>query len=233
MIVACHQPLYLPWPGLFYKAASSDLLVLLDHVAFPRGRSWVSRNRLKNADGSFWLTVPVKRKGQQNTPINTIEIYNELEWERKHFESIRQAYSHAPFLEDHIEFFADLYKQRRQKLIDLNLAIFNYLMRSLHIETDVVLSSTLKGVGRGAELPVSICQLFGAKSYLTFAAAEKYLDLTLFGNASIRIKKFTLHPPVYPQLWGEFVPNLSTLDMLLCCGPKSIRFILKSGRIEL
>lgn len=60
---AIHQPIFLPWPGLFRKAADADVLVLLDLVQFPRGRTWLTRNRLKNEDGEVWLTVPVSRKG--------------------------------------------------------------------------------------------------------------------------------------------------------------------------
>jgi hypothetical protein len=35
--------------------------------------------------------------------------------------------------------------------------------------------------------------------------------------------------PVYHQLWGEFVPHLSALDMLFCCGPET-KDILDAGR---
>ena len=37
----------------------------------------------------------------------------------------------------------------------------------------------------------------------------------------IDLARVNYHPVVYPQLWGEFIYNLSTLDLLLNCGPKS------------
>ena len=36
-------------------------------------------------------------------------------------------------------------------------------------------------------------------------------------------------PPVYPQLWGDFIYNLSALDLLLNCGPKSREIVLGEG----
>lgn len=54
MIVTTHQPIFLPWPGFFYKALCADVMVLLDDVQFPLGRTWITRNRLKSAQGEQW-----------------------------------------------------------------------------------------------------------------------------------------------------------------------------------
>jgi len=32
MIVITHQPIFLPWPGFFFKAMKADCMVLLDDV---------------------------------------------------------------------------------------------------------------------------------------------------------------------------------------------------------
>ena len=74
MIIACHQPNFLPWPGLFFKALQADRLVLLDDVQFPLGGSWVNRNRLKNDQGELWLTVPVWKRGRSLQRIDHVEI---------------------------------------------------------------------------------------------------------------------------------------------------------------
>lgn len=59
MIVTTHPPIFLPWPGFFYKAWRADTMVLLDTVQFPLGRSWMTRNRLKSDQGELWpLTSP-------------------------------------------------------------------------------------------------------------------------------------------------------------------------------
>jgi hypothetical protein len=64
MVVTTHQPIFLPWPGLFYKALQADALVLLDRVQFPQGRGWLHRNRLKSDQGDHWLRVPIRKGGR-------------------------------------------------------------------------------------------------------------------------------------------------------------------------
>jgi hypothetical protein len=63
MIVSANQPYFFPYPGFFYKAHHSDIFVILDTVQFPRGTTWITRNRFKNHQGSLWMTLPVRKKG--------------------------------------------------------------------------------------------------------------------------------------------------------------------------
>jgi hypothetical protein len=58
MIVAIHQPQYLPWLGYFDKMLAADLFCYLDCVQFKKNE-WQNRNRIKTAQGWQWLTVPV------------------------------------------------------------------------------------------------------------------------------------------------------------------------------
>ena len=58
MIVSIHQSQYLPWPAYFKKLAISDLFVILDSVQFQKN-GIQNRNKLRNQEGDYWLTVPV------------------------------------------------------------------------------------------------------------------------------------------------------------------------------
>jgi len=79
MVVTTHQPIFLPWPGFFYKAMRADVLVLLDRVQFPHGRGWMHRNRLKSDQGDHWLRVPIWKAGRGTQLIADVEICNETE----------------------------------------------------------------------------------------------------------------------------------------------------------
>lgn len=109
MILSAYQPYFAPYPGFFYKALLSDIFVLMDCVQFPRGTTWVSRNRFKNDQGTLWLTVPVLKKGLGLQKINNVKIYYENNWNRKYLLSIKSAYSHAPYLNEHISFFEKIF----------------------------------------------------------------------------------------------------------------------------
>jgi hypothetical protein len=232
MMLACHQPLFLPWPGLFYKSMHVDLLVLLDDVPFPMGTTWISRNRIKNESGPFWLTVPIKKKGHRSAPINTMQIFNERDWRKKHLSAIKHAYTHAPYLEEYLPFFSDLYNHPWEKLIELNVNILEYLKDALHINTPFSLSSSLDLSERGSNLLIKICQQTGIKTYCASWASRKYLDESAFKKAGLSLKYYRFVPPIYPQLWGDFVANLSAVDMLFCCGAKSNELISQSGSIH-
>jgi hypothetical protein len=231
MILACHQPNFMPWTGFFFKAMVADRLVLLDDAQFPLGGSWVNRNRLKNDQGELWLTVPVWKRGRSLQRIDAVEICFEENWQKKHLLSLEHAYKHAPYWEEHRGFFREIYERPWQRLLELNLAILDFLRHHLGIDRPFFLSSTFAVSGKGSERLVDLCRAVGANAYLTVLSSRKYLDETLFHRQGIRLVYYTYEPPVYPQLWGEFRANLSTIDLLLTCGAKSPHLIRPAGRI--
>jgi hypothetical protein len=231
VIVACHQPNFLPWIGFFFKALLADLVVLLDDVQFARGFTWVNRNRLKCDQGELWLTVPVKKKGRGLQKISDVEVLDEGSWPRSFFQGISQNYAHAPYFAEHRAFLKELMQMRWRKLVDLNLAALYYLAGSLGIANNVVLQSSLHIHSKGSELLAKITKETGADVYLSPLVSKKYVDENLFAQQGITIQFFKFIPPVYPQLWGEFIYNLSVLDLLLNCGEKSLEVIKKFNRV--
>jgi hypothetical protein len=232
MIVSTHQPILLPWPGFFYKAARSDCMVLLDDVQFPRGASWLNRNRLKNETGGLWVTVPVWKKGRGLQKICEVEVYDERGWRKKHLRSIEQNYVHAPYLDTFHPSVAAAYAKNDRRLVEFNLRIIELLWEALALPAKPILQSDLGVTGEGTDLLIAICERIGADRYAVLQAGEKHIESARMRAAGIALEPLRFHPPVYPQLWGEFIYNLSTLDLLLNCGPKSIEVISKAGSHE-
>jgi hypothetical protein len=220
--VASHQPGYLPWSGLFQKALRADLLVLLDNVQFPRGQSWVNRNRIKGALGVVWLTVPVRKKGRGLQPMREVEIYNERDWSRKQLLTLRHSYRNAPYFDDYFPFLEETFAREWKNLVDLNLTVLSYVRDALGLETEFRLASSVGVSGRGTQLLVELCEKSESGAYLVSRAARKYLDESVFERKKIRLLFDDFRPPIYPQLWGEFIPNLSVIDLLFNCGEKSL-----------
>ena len=221
MILATHQPIFLPWPGFFHKAARADCMVLLDDVQFPRGTSWMNRNRLKDESGMLWLTVPVRKKGRGLQSIRDVEICGDRPWRRKHLRAIRQNYVNAPHFDQHFAAIESIYARRHALLAQLNISLVRYFMEALSIETRTLTQTELGITGGGTDLLIRICERLGADRLLIFPATEKHLDLTALNRHGITAVKTRFQPPVYPQLWGQFIYNLSILDMLMNCGPAS------------
>ena len=229
MIVATHQPIFLPWPGFFFKASRADTLVLLDQVQFPLGRGWLTRNRLKCDKGELWLRVPVWKRGRGKQFIRAVELCQETDWQRKHLMSLRQQYAHAPYVDDYLPNIESAYERTHQRLIDLNVDLIDCLWDALGLRSKKVLQSELGITGSGTDLLVSVCRALSTDTYLSFQPVEKYLDIDKFSSNGIELDFARFHPPVYPQLWGDFRYNLSTLDLILNCGPRSLDIIVGAG----
>ena len=85
MILTAHQPVYLPWLGLFHKIALSEKFVYFNEVQY-LPKDWMNRNKIKTSSGPLWLTVPVKSSGRLDSIITDIEIINDG-WQKKHLRS--------------------------------------------------------------------------------------------------------------------------------------------------
>ncbi len=221
MIVSANQPYFAPFPGFFYKAHRSDVFVVLDEVQFPRGTTWITRNRFKSSQGGLWMTIPVMKKGLGLQKISDVRIYKEGRWRAKHLESLRTAYAHAPYFRDHEDFVEEMFSRRYDRLIDLNVSIIRYLFVHLGVDAELELLSGLQIDSTATRRLVEICQRLGADQFLAQASAGKYLDAGLFAEAGIALDLCQPPSPVYPQLWGDFIPNLSAFDLLFNCGPKA------------
>jgi hypothetical protein len=221
MILSTYQPYFSPFPGFFYKAHLSDIFVLLDSVQLPQGTTWVSRNRFKNDQGTLWLTIPVWKKGLGLQKIDAVRICHEGQWARKRLASLEHAYGNAPYFADHVDFIREIFATRFDRLVDFNAAIVRYLVRHLAVETKLILLSEIGIRQTGIRLLIKICHHFGASTYLAQQSAGQYLDEKAFQKAGIQLQFFKPPALIYPQLWGDFIPNLSTFDLLFNCGPKA------------
>jgi hypothetical protein len=225
-ILSANQPYFAPYPSFFYKAHLSDIFVILDEVQFPRGTTWITRNRFKSHQGVLWMTVPVWKKGLGLQRINEVRICHEGRWQKKHLESLRSGYGKAPYLGDHLGFLERVFLSRFERLMDLNLEIITYLMVHLHMDTKLILLSELGIETRGDQLLIDVCKKLKASHFLAQTSARKYLNQDLFYEAGITLEFFSPPSPVYPQLWGDFIPNLSAFDLLFNCGPKAHDILL-------
>jgi hypothetical protein len=227
MIVSTYQPFFCPFPNFFYKAHLSDVMVLLDDVQFPLKTTWVSRNRFKNDQGAFWITVPVWKKGLGLQRIKDVRICNEGNWRKKGLASLKAAYAKAPYLKDHQDVLEQMFSQTFERLIDLNLMTISYLRTSLRIDCPFMLQSEMGIRSTGDVLLLDICRKLGGAVYLAQESAKKYLDGAAFASADVELCFFSPPSPVYPQLWGDFIHNLSAFDLLLNCGPKGRDVLLQ------
>jgi hypothetical protein len=226
--VAIHQPHYLPWPGYFDKIRQADLFVYLDNVQFQR-RGFQNRNRIKTANSTSWLTVPVH--ADRPSRIDTVTIADD-KWRRRHATAIANAYAQAP----HIGLFHDglrpIIDGSPARLVDLNILVITWAMTCLGIETPVLRASDLGVSGHKEQLILEICERVGATHYLSGEGARCYQQAEHFAQRGLVLEYHMAEVSPYPQCHAAagFEPDLSTLDLLLNTGGQASGYI--QGRRE-
>lgn len=170
MIVAAHQPNYLPNLAFFHKMKRADLFVIITNLQFEKHEGWQQRHKIPGPNGDIWLTVPVF--GSQNQLIRDVKINNNLNWRRKHRRTLETVYAKAPARE-FIPKLTSLYDESWDRLVDLNVAVIMRIHDLLDIETPVVVDERVSGVKH--ELLFNICNKYEADAYLSGIGVKLYL----------------------------------------------------------
>lgn len=231
MILSFNQPAFIPWGGFFARLRSADTMVLLDDTLLARGFTYVNRNRLKGPEGEIWITVPLKRKGRGRQRIKDLKIYEQEKWARKFLLTIKHYYGKSIYFEPLFREVTTAVEKAGDHFLSLVLALLDILKKGLAIEGRFLLQSSLGVTGRGTPLLVAIAKELGAGDVLLPYFSEKLVDCRQFAREKIRVRLLRYLPPPYPQFWGDFVMNLSALDLLLCCGRDGQAVIARGSRL--
>lgn len=226
MIVAAHQPHYLPWLGYLDRMHRADLFVIIDHVQFER-RGYQNRTRILVDGQPQWLTVPVVQRSQQERIIDK-QIDNPPDggkrfWGSKHYQTLRHAYREAPHFADYALQLWQILESRSARLVDINQLTLHFLREAFGIRTPMIRSSELDIRGARSDMILNLCRAVGADTYLAgMGGSRDYLNRELFAAAGIDIAWQEFSHPVYAQCGGgAFVPGLSAIDLLFNHGPRS------------
>lgn len=234
-VIAIHQPNFLPWLGYFHKMIHSDVFVFFDDVQFPRGKSFCSRVLIKSPSGEQWLTIPVAGKGDKSL-INQVEV-NGNAWIKKTLKSLIFNYQKAPFFKELYPGLEQIFKKEQPLLSELNIELIRFIIEYLESDTRLLRSSEIY---EGNELPsdekiIYLLKELNASHYISGSGAgsRRHIDENEFSSNNIQLVWQHFRHPEYPQLFGEFLPNLSIIDLLFNCGSKRSHEILQEIDIEI
>jgi hypothetical protein len=215
MIVAVHQPNYLPYLGLFQKMARADVLVLNDTALYSRQHGFHNRNRIKTVQGAHWMTIPVQHSTLR--AIRDVRIANG-EWARIHRKTLDTNYRRAPFYESYAKELHSILQKSWTSLADLNELLIGLVARWLNIPTKMIRASDLPQpeTDDPTQKIIHIVRCLGGTEYVSGQGGHAYLDESQFRDIRLEYDEFV--PTPYPQLYGEFVPNLSAIDAVFNCG---------------
>ena len=226
MIVSIHQPQYLPWLGYFDKIRRADFFVLLDNVQFKKNE-WQNRNKIKTAQGWQWLTVPVKYKFPQL--INEVTINNSVRWQHKQRQAMLSNYKKGPCYHYLDDFSHEIFSHAWQSISQLNIRVVTRLAKILGIDTPIFVASELGDFPNDPdERLIAITEHFKAETYLAGSGGRQYMDLAKFRERGIEVLFQDYRHPVYDQRFGEFIPYMSVIDLILNHGENSLAVLRRS-----
>jgi len=225
--LAIIQPSYIPWRGYFHQIQKADVFIFYDDVQYDK-HGWRNRNRVKTANGTIWLTIPVAARGNvvESTPINEIRCASKG-WGRKHWATLRQAYGRAPHFDRYAPLLEEFYSRQEVRLAELTIDLTRRLAHELGIaRTRFVRASELAGIqGSATDRLIALMRAVGADHFISGPTAKAYIDEAKLEVARLTLEYMRYEYPVYEQLHPPYDPHVSILDLLFMQGADAGEFI--------
>lgn len=228
MKIAIHQPEFLPWTGYFNKMSKVDTFVFLDNVQYEQS-NFQSRNKIIGSNTGQYIRIPIQRRGFMNKSLSEIKIVDEslLRWRNKFLHTIKYNYCKHPYFERYYNFMEGLVWSDITSLCEFNIKSICFFASELGLFPKFIRASQLSVEGKKSMLILHICKEVGADVYVSGMGAKNYLTTQLFNENGIKVEFNDYKPCQYLQLkTKEFIPNLSTLDLLMNVGPQKAREVI-------
>jgi hypothetical protein len=225
--VVIHQPDFLPYLGFFHRLLHADAFVILDTVQFVHSNnSWTHRDKIKTPQGEKWITLSIK-KPPRDTAIRDVLLSDAVDWRSDNLNLLQANYKKVPYFREIFSHIEQLYAFKCESMMDFNLKSIEMLMTLFDIKVPMIFASDLDAQGKKNDLLVDILKKTAATHYLSGVGARDYFDPAPFIEANVEVVWQSFTHPIYPQLHGDFVPYLSSIDLLFNCGIEKSREILK------
>lgn len=224
MIVAAHQPHYLPWLGYLDKLAKADLFVVMDDLQY-EAQNFQNRQRVKINSGATWLTVPLLH-GSQADRICDKRIDNgatgKHAWTHRHWQTLETHYRRAPYFARYADEVRDIYTRTWTSLLELDMRMLDLARTWLGIKVPIIRSSGLALQGQKTDRILDMCKKVGARAYLSGGGGSTgYLDVEQLGRNGVGVIWQHFEHPRYAQRYGGFVSHLGFLDLVFNVGPQA------------
>ena len=212
------QSNYIPWKGYFDLIHDADVFIFYDDLQFTKN-DWRNRNKIKTAEGSKWLSIPV---GSSANRLICEVALEDTRWQRSHWDSLRQQYEKRPYFKLYRHFFEDVYLARQwTNLSALNQHLIESISHDiLNITTEFRDSRQFKLDGKRLDRLLDLVAQSKATRYITGPAAQGYIEPERFSALGVELdwKDYSNYPE-YLQAHPPFEHGVSILDLLFNVGP--------------
>jgi|WetSurMetagenome_2_1015567.scaffolds.fasta_scaffold288313_1 hypothetical protein len=227
MRIGIMQPYFFPYIGYFALINAVDRFVLYDDVAYIKN-GWINRNRIKIGTQARYISVPVTL-ANTNHPIKDVKIVNYDRFRIEVFKTLRTNYSKAPSYADIIGLLTEVFSVDYADINTLNAASIFMIKDYLDIKSEILASSTIKTSNelRGEAKVMNICKILGGDIYINAIGGQGLYSKDNFLKGQINLLFIKMGKIIYFQGKGDFIPDLSIIDVLMWNSKEVIKRMLQ------
>jgi WbqC-like protein len=191
---------YLPPVQYFTKLAGYSEVWLEGQEHYAKG-SYRNRCHIAGVNGVERLSIPLRKGKNEQQPIAATAIAYDEPWPSKHWHAIRSAYGSSPFYEHYAPALKLLFEKKYDLLRDWNFDLLTLLNQFIGLRPTIRFTEIWS-----LEAPEGVADFRDA------IHPKKPRPDAQF--------RATRYAQVFEDRHG-FLPNLSILDLLFCCGPEA------------
>ncbi|MBK6931191.1 MAG: WbqC family protein [Saprospirales bacterium] len=202
---------YLPPVSWMALAAHAGAVRLEACEHYQKG-SFRNRCLIAGPNGTQRLSIPLRKGKHQQTPVRAVRLAYDEPWQQVHWRSIQAAYGNAPYFDHFAGELEQFYQNRLEFLFDFNLGLLQFLLKNLGLSPEIACTES-----------------YSDKNSEDFPAGRLDFKNTISPKRTPPPRWF--YPAPYPQVFTErhgFLPDLSSLDLLFCCGKQSTQVLQNS-----
>ena len=217
------QPYLFPYVGYFQVLNAVDQYIVYDNVQYIKG-GWINRNNILIGGNKTLFTISL-RDASPNKLINQIDIQDDF---KKFLKTIGMAYSRAPHKEPVMELLTRICAYEDKNLARFAKNSLQQVADYLGITTQILFASDLEKERQltAQDEVIALCKMVDADRYINAIGGEELYDKEAFAKQGIELCFLQTQPISYKQLGGEFVSNLSIIDLLMFNSVEEMQTIL-------
>jgi len=218
MKLAIMQPYFFPYLGYFQLINAVDKFIFYDDVNFIK-QGWINRNKILLNNKEFLFSIPIKNISP-NKKINETEIASKQyeKWMEKFLRTIYSAYNKAPSFDIVNSMIEKTIEDNFEYISKLTIESIKNVCNYLNIETTFELSSESYSDSLGfekAERLIDICKKNNADHYINPIGGMEIYTKEVFEKKNVKLSFLSTNNIKYDQYGGEFISNLSIIDIMM------------------
>ncbi|EET61723.1 WbqC-like protein [Marvinbryantia formatexigens DSM 14469] len=222
------QPYFFPYIGYWQLMNAVDTYVIFDDVAYIK-RGWINRNRIKMNGTVQRIGISIKH-ASQNKKINELYLAQSEKETAGFFRSLELSYKKAPYYDRGMAIAEKALCGGKENLAEFLAESMFIVADYLGIHTKFLFSSSLEKDEslKAQDKILEICHILEADTYINAAGGRALYHPDVFRKQGIELRFLeTDGDIVYPQGKGDFIPNLSILDVIMYNEKEDIRRLLE------